>query len=92
MAAEAIIKTTLRINVEAGRLLFMEGAHADMAATALLQPDGLPDQLYDPNLPPHAVEGLLSDHRPDILQIAGEERTSLSKPDVLWRDSPQGRH
>jgi len=83
MAAEAIVEAALRVDMEARRLLFVEGAHADVAATALLQPDGLPDQLYDPNLPPHAVEGLLSDHEPDILQIASEERTSLQKRHVF---------
>src|SRR4051812_48182012 len=74
VATKAIIEAALCIHMEARRLLFVEGAHADMATTALLQPDGLPDQLYDPNLPPHAVEGLLSDHGIHILQIASEER------------------
>src|ERR1041384_8269331 len=42
MAAEAIVEAALRVDMEARRLLLVEGAHADVAATALLQPDGLP--------------------------------------------------
>src|SRR6478736_2513137 len=74
VAAEAVIEAALGVDVEAGCLLLVERTHADMTAAALLQPDGLPDQLYDPNLPPHAVEGLLSDHETHILQIEDEER------------------
>src|SRR6185369_17784979 len=87
VATKAVVEAALRVDMEARRLLLVEGAHTDVAAAALLQPDGLPDQLYDPNLPPHAVEGLLSDHLPHILQIASGERSSLPKPDVLWRVS-----
>src|SRR6185369_9888967 len=75
VASKAVVEAALRVDMEARRLLLVEGAHTDVAAAALLQPDGLPDQLYDPNLPPHAVEGLLSDHETHILQIASEERS-----------------
>ena len=74
VTAEAIVKAALRVDVEAGRLLFVKRTHADVTSTALLQPYGLANQLYDPNLPPNAVEGLLSDHGFHILQIVGGER------------------
>jgi hypothetical protein len=74
VTAEAIVEAALGVDVEARRLLFVKRAHANVASAALLQPDGLADQLYDPNLPPDAVEGLLSDHRIHILQIVGGER------------------
>ena len=63
MTTKAVIEAALGVDVEARRLLLMEGAQAHEATSTALELDRLSDQLDDLRLASDAVNRLLTDHR-----------------------------
>jgi hypothetical protein len=75
-----MIETSLLIDVEARRLLFVERAESDVAAPAPLELHRLGEELDDPRLASDTIDGLLSDHRSRHTLKSSEEHRGASAP------------